>query len=48
VDANYLMAWFATTECDYYKHDYWPTEEDPDKLLEAGFSVQEIDNPCRR
>jgi hypothetical protein len=48
VDANYLIAWYATTECDYYKNDYWPTEEEPDKLLEAGFSVQEIDNPCRR
>ena len=48
VDGDYLMAWFATPECDYYKNDYWPTEEEPDKLLQAGFSVQEIDNPCGR
>jgi hypothetical protein len=48
VDANYLMAWFATSECDYYKHDYWPTEEEPDKLLKAGFEWIEIENPCRR
>ena len=48
VDGDHLMAWFVTTECDYFTNDYWPTEEEPDKLLQAGFSVMEIDNPCGR
>jgi len=48
IDADYLMAWFATEECSRYKSDYWPTEEEPDKLLTAGFKWIEIDNPCRR
>jgi len=48
VDANYMMAWFATESCDRYKHQYWTTEEEPDKLLSSGFSWKEMANPCRR
>jgi hypothetical protein len=48
IDADYLMAWFATQECDRYKSDFWPTEEEPDKMLTAGFKWIEIDNPCQR
>ena len=48
IDGDYLMAWFATMECDLYQNQFWTTDEEPDKMLTAGFEWIEIDNPCGR
>lgn len=49
VDANNLIAWFATDSCDRYVKEYWPIKTaEPDKLLSSGLTRVELINPCRR
>ena len=48
INADYLMAWYATEECDRYQNQFWSTEEEPDKMLQAGLQWIEIENPPGR
>jgi len=46
VDANYLMAWFDTEECNTYLANYRGSDEDPDYILKSGLDRFVLTNPC--
>ena len=48
LDANNLMAWFATSACGSFVNQFWGTLEEPDRLLTSDLNRVELPNPCSR